>query len=279
MKNLNALKTRCLKKEARKLFARLNTSVLAATQTCSEPNIHQMRVAVKKWRALLAFTAFAQHNAKQKKFAKPYRKIFSISGNIRDAQVHALFLQEHHLADQLQPYLQHLKEEEENSKRQLNAAYKTLKNKISAKRRVKQLNTLLSRVTAAEVSAYTNSCIEKAKQYIVGSYTNEEQLHQLRKLLKQWQYNAILLQNCGFDQTGGNKLLDFLVPFNELLGKWQDTTVAIDYLNELQSGQQLAINPKTMVKLRNEIATAKATFQRNIMAGLLDLSILLAQIE
>ena len=113
----------------------------------------------------------------------------------------------------------------------------------------------------------------------MGSYTNEEQLHQLRKLLKQWQYNAILLQNCGFDQTGGNKLLDFLVPFNELLGKWQDTTVAIDYLNELQSGQQLAINPKTMVKLRNEIATAKATFQRNIMAGLLDLSILLAQME
>lgn len=279
MKNLNALKTRCLKKEGRKLFTRLNVSVKAATKTCSEPDIHQMRVVIKKWRAFLEAAKFTKQSKNHKKFSKPYRKLFSVSGNIRDAQVHALFLQEHHLADQLQPYLQHLKEEEESSKRQLKAVYKSLQKKKLLGKRIKQLNTLLSQMTDTGVAAYTAACIEKAKQYIAGSYTDEEQLHQLRKLLKQWQYNAILLQNCGFDQTGGKNLVDFLVPFNELLGKWQDTTVALDYLNELQNGQQPAINPKAMVKLQKEIATAKATLQRTIMAGLLDLSILLAKME
>ncbi|OWY20784.1 CHAD domain-containing protein [Sphingobacteriales bacterium UPWRP_1] len=280
MKNLNTLKTRCLKKEGKKMFVRLNRALKKAAQTCSEPDIHQMRVAVKKWRALLALTAFAGHGAKQKKFAKPYRKLFSVSGNIRDAQVHALFLQDHHLTAKLQPYLQNLKQEEENSKQMLKAKYRLFKEKTPVGKRIKQLNFLLSKITPAEVAAYTARCIAKAKKRIAGSYTNEEELHQLRKLLKQWQYNAALLQSCGFQQSGGQQLIDFLIPFNELLGKWQDSTVAIDYLNELQNGEQQAtISPKTFSKLYAEIAKVKATQQQSIMAALPNLNALFAKME
>lgn len=279
MTNLAQLKKRCIQKKGAKLFTQFTQTLQNATQTCAEPDIHQMRVMVKKWRALLALAAYCQPKKEINAFMGHYKQLFTLAGKIRNAQVHTLFLEEQQLAPDMHTYLIQLQQDEQKYSLKLKKAYAKYQKTTSEKKLQKKYNAFLTHINASGIKTYQTKTANLISEVITNCYANELELHNLRKLLKQWQYNLNLLQQCGFSFRYSTELTEFLTPFNELLGKWQDAAVAIDYLNELNEKQILIMDEYTFQKLCDRIARTQTACLNQIMYGLIDLSALLVKIE
>lgn len=238
MPDITKLQHKQLVKKSEQLFSNLHKRLQKALGSATETQIHQLRVLVKRWRALLHMAFFCRGKKVKPNFYRRYQKMFARAGRLRDTQLHVALIKNSNLALNTQTYWQTLAGELKKTQRRFKKTCRILLSK-NMKNQRKNFLHLLQNMNVEQITFYIQDNAQKALQLLTAAQQTDEPLHKLRKLLKRWLYNLQLLQQCSIELPNYQGLLPFLTQFSEQLGWWQDKEVAITYLQKLNHNQHL----------------------------------------
>ncbi|HRI28259.1 MAG TPA: CHAD domain-containing protein [Chitinophagales bacterium] len=238
MPYITKLQHKQLLKKSEQLFSNLHKSLQKALGSATETQIHQLRVLVKRWRALLHMAFFCRGKKVKPKIYRRYLKMFARAGKLRDTQLHVALIKNSNLALNTQTYWQTLAGELKKAQRRFKKTCRILLSK-NMKNQRKSFLHLIQNMNVEQITFYIQGNAQKALQLLTAAQQTDEQLHKLRKLLKRLLYNLQLLQQCGIELPNYQGVLPLITQFCEQLGRWQDKEVAITYLQKLNHNQHL----------------------------------------
>ncbi|MDB5284494.1 MAG: hypothetical protein JWO06_3569 [Bacteroidota bacterium] len=179
-----------------------------------DESLHELRIAIKRIFALVHFIEFCTKQTRDEQL-KPLKRIFHLTGQLRDSQNANLFCQRFVIEKTLL--------NESGSK------YKKTFKKLKAKHhkyadKLDQLSTdlkeELSGLNARQLMEYFTAAMGK----IVTGFTEKTQvgkLHDIRKQMKDLSYLA-KLQGTGTEQVIGKARFELLEQIEDLIGDWHD---------------------------------------------------------
>ncbi len=161
---------------------------LVLSPDCEEEVIHNFRVHTKKMRALLRLFATSHEDSKAPKVSKKVRKLYKLSGKVRDAQLMAQrALKKEKEREQLAGYLSWLGEERGLAKAELRDFYSAKSIRKTA-RRVRKAKA--PSISPAALRTFFDSKLAAIEDLRRKHPIEEEDLHDIRKELKDLSYVA-----------------------------------------------------------------------------------------
>lgn len=190
-------------------------------------SLHDLRVEMKKLRAVIKFLRSVYPKQKLKKSTRQLRLIFEEAGEIREYQLLQQWLSKNQLVHFKGIYFQ-----EEKLEKLVTDFHDSAK---GFKQSLKEIVELTGRYVQA-----TNQIL--AEQYVVDLHAQIEQLirkqparedwHDLRRMIKQWLY-AINWIGSGADaKTAGQTELSYYNKLQEAIGYWHDVEVIRETLQQ-----------------------------------------------
>lgn len=184
--------------------------------TCTPATFHQLRVEIKKLRALFELINDCAPAFKRKKNFKPFRVLFRQAGKVREIQVEEGLLKKYFTGNTLQVYRNSLKQLRIKERNQY---FLLLTDELTAhlEKNFHTLKTFLSKVNKKRLNAYLTRQREEIRKKLSAKNLPQSELHELRKRLKTYAYNSRLSPD--EKQTG-----TFLTKTRlaALLGQWHD---------------------------------------------------------
>lgn len=182
---------------------------------------HQLRVEIKRVKAIADLVAFCSKKGNPKKTFKPFRAIFKQAGKVREIQLQLALLNE-------QPSFNLIKSCQKKLQKKLNkehslffkTARKTSSRKL--KKKYRKITALFLQIGKKKQNRYMDAKRREIMKLLRKDALKKKQIHMFRKLLKVYDYNEKILkypeQNKGI--AARNRLM-------ELLGHWHDYQVSI----------------------------------------------------
>lgn len=190
--------------------------------TMNPEELHEVRVEIKKLRALLLLYKHSGHKKIAKNF-KPVKKIFKSAGLVRGAHVNLQLIEKYNLNneefrnEQVRILVHRTGEFCEKRNDFLKEAKKVYKKILPEIHSIKSKDVL--RIYSKQ---------EKKISHLFSEYNSADELHSCRKKIKFLLYVYQFLPKRISDKLNINaKYLDHL---QESLGKWHDTVLAIELL-------------------------------------------------
>jgi CHAD domain-containing protein len=204
------------------------------------PNtFHDLRVEIKKLKAIHEIINFCSPEFKSNKVFKPHKQIFKQAGKVRDIHIEEAMLKKYFNTNLLKEYRSDLRghrlKEQDNYFSILNKKSLTKLNKTYRK-----IRSFIDVVSKKKVTEYLNK--EKKKITKLQNHLLKSQAHELRKLLKTFNYNLKILAS-----NKQNKLLQ-LETLTELLGKWHDGVITVTNLKKAIKDR--SINEKEVTQIK-----------------------------
>lgn len=229
-------------------------------------NIHLFRVELKKLKALLLMTEFQNKEFDRKKYYKPFRKLFSLTGKVRELQIEKAILKKFNDKKQIQDFLKFLDRKIEAKKK---VFFKNFNSKLNSKieMRLKQLNPTIRKLEKTNFSDYFKNLVLEIKLLLVSEKLDETNGHLFRKKLQTLLYNLESL-SIGKDTLSIPEYEELL----KLLGSWHDM-IRSDELLKIELGS-MKYSPGEIIgiqQIRQKIAvTSEKLIQEiNLKAPLL----------
>lgn len=186
---------------------------------------HELRVEIKKLKALVELIAFCSKNFKAGKTFKPFKTIFKKAGKIREMQLEQTILQTQPNFQLLQKIPNRLKKEEvKKIKKFFLIINKHLTKRMKEKYRV--INSLLLKIDIKKIEIYRDTTKKKINKLICKNNFKKKQIHDFRKRLKVFQYNEKIIPVQKNLDTEQDEL-------SELLGKWHDYDTTLLHLKKI----------------------------------------------
>lgn len=205
-----------LKKYFKSRVKGIETELQKPDKNFNKEDFHNLRVEIKKTRALAAMVNSATKKFNRKKTLKPLKKIFQQAGKVRELQLEEALLRKYDSKHQLRNYLQYLGDREHNEKEAFANIHKA--NKIHLKKTGKKITSFINKVNKKDVNKYVKGKENEIKKLVKKDRLKISQVHQLRKDLKQLQYDLKSLSNKKIKENGMDAL-------QELMGRWHDLRV------------------------------------------------------
>lgn len=226
---------------------------------------HQLRVELKKLNALFDLIEFSSKKFRRKKLIKPFKTIFKQAGKVRDLQIEEATFRKHQEYNLLVEYSSNLRKKQFKEKKLF---FSLLNNKTTKqlKKNYKKCISFLSEVDREKVDRYLLKKRGEIKNFLNQPNLQEEQLHELRKLLKIYYYNEMSLLLDNKDQKTPRKKR-----LTELLGNWNDGVITITHLQKtidkakINSGEIAALE-----SLKIKIAAQNNVFLDEIKLAILE---------
>lgn len=176
---------------------------------------HDFRVGVKKLRAFIRLT-------NRNKIPKPIKKFYRLVGELRNIQLHEQRVQS--FSDDLEPYLETLHQEERSlRKKAMHSA------PLSLKRFQKKLvHNAPAKLTQEEKTGFLKQNISRLAQLLALPYYSDEDLHEIRKVLKDIMYNFDYLKDAMLPAPLNN--LQFMKELTDKLGDFHDLVLALSFV-------------------------------------------------
>jgi len=202
--------------------------------------IHDLRVEIKRLKAFFNFIEGMNPSFKSKKNFREIRTLFKAWGKIRDIQVQQSLAREWEskLHRDLSPYYNFLKQEEIEAWKpffrageKFNLELLTQKKK-RIRKALKELSTSLARSKAVE---RLNGLIYRLIEFGESPILKEAELHQVRILLKETRYTLEISQGCFPDLGIQDEQIGRLRDLHQILGKWHDAEVTLQFLEAFKS--------------------------------------------
>ncbi|NEU09806.1 CHAD domain-containing protein [Flavihumibacter sp. R14] len=229
------MKKAILKRLLEKDIQAIAQALDAFLATREQDALHQLRVQIKKLKALLVLFAINKKNIKLWKVFQPIRKIFHDAGLIRDAHIHLQLADEfgikHSAFNQQQAQLM-----SDETAKFCEAGRKYFKD---IKRTGKKLRSELRRIDSNHITNFYRSELDAIALTLEKREFNEE-MHECRKQVKTLLYNqkrVAKVVNGNFDINA-----PYLNQVQEALGRWHDSILARDLFSTQLPDERHAIN-------------------------------------
>lgn len=203
--------------------------------------VHQLRVSIKRLRAVLHFTGEVTGNEEisAKKQGKSLRKLFKAAGILRDIQVQLKLIPEYEsdLNFKFRLYLSYLKKLEKQSVKNFNAFIEEAKpiHKLTSRRELieKSLALLSPEEIRSRAEALIGARCSNIQQ-MLGTRPDDKKLHEMRTIIKQMRYILSVMRKSSPEDSEAKVSLANLSELEELLGKWHDVVVGIGFLKDFR---------------------------------------------
>lgn len=228
----------------------LNLILEKAPDCYTVETFHELRVEIKRLKALFELIAFCSKKFKLQKTFTPFRIIFKKAGEIRELQLEQTILEEQPNFHLLKKYPNQLKKlETKKIKNFFATANKRLIKKLKGKYR--KIICLFTKASKKKVNRYRNKTRKELKKLIRKNDFKKKQIHDFRKRLKVYQYNEKIMNP---DQ---NKLVPDQDKLSDLLGKWHDYNVVILHLKKIISTSKKDSNKRNQLRIIQVTMTSK----------------------
>lgn len=211
---------------AKKYFAkRLKAiiSIIHAKPVLTTEKIHELRLEIKKAKALFRLVFYTNDEFRRRKYFKPFKTLFDSAGPIRCVQVEQELLKKH-IPNEKDKYLHQLSNVEIEQGKKLVALFQS--NVVSKlKNSKKKLTPFLEAVSGEDVNRFLKKEAMKIVSLTDKKIFREQNLHVIRKRLKNFYFIAASAYDDMVIPDPWHKLL-------ELLGDWHDSQVAIEHLRK-----------------------------------------------
>jgi CHAD domain-containing protein len=250
--------SKILKKYFKERERNIDLSLKKLRRSFAPQNFHQLRVEIKKIKALhKLISSFAKKFDRDSSF-QPYRTIFKAAGKVRELQLHESFLKKNSAPDHLQHYREHLKELKLGEQ----AKFCQKINKGSLKDLQNSSATIFSSLKKAKKDSlrdYIGKNHKKIKELLCKDRLITDEVHQLRKRLKSLYYVLKI-----HDSKGLRKELQPMEKLSDTIGKWHDKLVIGQHLQKaMRSAGVNAGDKKTLYRLRMAVSgDRKELFQK-----------------
>jgi CHAD domain-containing protein len=242
----------------------LNLILQKAPEKYTVETFHELRVEIKKVKALFELIAFCYKKFKLKKTFRPFRIIFKAAGKVRELQLQQIILEELRDFQLLKKYPSQLKKlENKKIKKFFYSTNKRLVKKLRAKYLL--IICLISKIPVSKINRYRTQITNEKKKLIQKKRLKKKQIHDFRKRLKICQYTEKI-----FRADKPNNLISDTTVLSDLLGEWHDYEVvdfrlkkAIASYKSYSKERAHLINSKASVTLKRELLLFKinATLQ------------------
>lgn len=222
-------------------------------KTNDPEDLHDLRVNIKKLKALVFFSDACNKKTKIKKRFEPIKTIFREVGDVRTALLHKKMLKKHGIKD-------------ESLDKQVNAALKKhtdllLKHSTTYIHRFKTTeNRMRDHLFDMDKHSIEKVFIKQLKKLNKLYADPESELHESRKTIKNMVYMHDLLpksmkENIPLDIT-------YLKQLEGTLGRWHDDVLAIEFLKKGKAHpKSLATLQKSVTKMWKTVQTLTIDFE------------------
>lgn len=197
--------------------------------------IHDMRVAVKRMRALMILAEKLQPSFNSAETEGELKQLFRLSGKMRDAQVQQSLLADY--AEKLNisfgEYDLYLRNFEKKSIRKFTSYLKVNTSTDFTGNLSQTLTDLFNKTESAQIVTAINLLVDEllAKvREMNDDQQHDEHLHEIRRKLKQCNYLLSVFDKNDPGLPRLNETLQLLEKANNLLGEWHDHDVAREFL-------------------------------------------------
>jgi CHAD domain-containing protein len=203
--------------------------------------VHQLRVCIKRLRAVLHFTGEVTGNEEisAKKQGKSLRKLFKVAGSLRDIQVQLKQIQEYESSFNFNfhLYLSYLKKLEKQSVKNFNTFIEEAKpiHKLSSRREL--IEKSIAVLSPEEIRLRAEALIADRcsnLRHMLGTRPDDKKLHEMRTIIKQMRYIMSVMRKSSPEYSEAKVSLANLSELEELLGKWHDVVVGIGFLGDFR---------------------------------------------
>lgn len=208
-----------------------------AAKSFDPEDIHKMRVALKKIRAIFYFEQFYLPQLSEEEMKKS-KKIFSAAGKIRELQLLQDTIKNFNNGDEpmKKKMLSVIRREEKKAKQKFHAHFRD-SGKIALDELRKTTTREAKKLTGADLKLHFQSMLE-AIRIQIETAQEEKDYHQVRKQLKELKYNL------SFAGKESKRLVKAVFPEKKLsqleedLGNWHDQVMIISWLKKLLSEKE-----------------------------------------
>lgn len=206
-------------------------------------DFHDLRVEIKKLNAISRILKFSYRPFKRKKFIGPYKKLFSCAGKIREAQLETVLFEELQLATSLETYLKSKNCQIRKDKIRFEKMAKALRKRIEKDRH--SLEFYFNSISREDIYRFTFHLDNQVVSLINKADWTEEEIHELRKKLKELLYTISIFRISGTE----SKSIDAL---QDLVGKWHDKVVMEAQLSDKKLLRKINKQERITMKLAVE---------------------------
>lgn len=244
-----------------KRWSRIIKHLYAFSENKDLEDLHQLRVEIKKTKALLNLLGNCSKNADFSGDLVAIKRIFRCAGKIRNAQINAT------LINRYKPI----------NKEFINEQHKIIADKsktldletnMYAKIHMSLYHDILEKVHGIKnecILRLYKKCIKKLSHSFADPNNNPFKLHESRKRIKRLIYMYALVNNRLKRKLRINIL--YLRELETMIGKWHDSVVAFELFSESPINKQLSLKPKRQVKkMLNAIITMTEDFSNKVHA-------------
>lgn len=220
--------------------------------------IHRLRVSLKQLRASFNLLLFAAVQMIAEKDWQRAGKIFRLAGKIRERQLlrQRVLILSGVEEDSKKTVSAYLAFKEQSAQRKFRHYMSDCGEKDLKKLRRKMLRAA-GKIPGSNLEAYLNDLLKRIGDLREKTNLSEEELHALRKLLKELKYNRSVLEAELQRKVDGIIESDKLNAWEELIGKWHDEVIY------LQRSEKLLKQMRAEGSVKDVIAEMELLSSRN----------------
>jgi len=238
-----------------------------------EDAIHDMRVAIKRIRAVFHLT--------ERLFPREFdaleeegemRRLFRLSGRMRDAQVQQQLLSANalNLGSTFGEFLTYLHNIENKAIKNFKKFLKDYDAEHDLKQKHEKVADLISRAGPEQVRLQIVQFVDelfKAASKMHSDYEHDENLHEIRRKLKQCNFLLSVFNQSDPDLPQLKTTLKKLDKVNELLGNWHDQLVAMEMLDRFMTKfrKKEEAGESRYLLLRNNLAENRYILYKKVL--------------
>ncbi|NOU19018.1 MAG: CHAD domain-containing protein [Bacteroidales bacterium] len=227
-------------------FNSLRSNLINLSEDCSMELVHNIRLNIKKIRALLDALDYRDNSSNYILIMKKVNSLFARLGYLRDAQVQVSLLEF---------YRERVGEEVDDIIDNINKRKKKINSNL--KKKIRKLNpfdiTLLNQRFDETIECLDNENLEEKFQRkveqgfnqvieLISDSTDEDVLHRIRILLKELTFNLSIMKKAKVKTKYNSTFSVLLNSIHKKLGNWHDLFVFLSLINEIDDCCGRAIN-------------------------------------
>lgn len=229
-----------------------------------DEDYHQLRVEIKKLKAVAGFIEFSNKKFSKKKYLKPFTKIYKRAGKIREFQLEEAFLKTNN-PQFIEQYLAGMAKRIEKEKKKF-ASIPLKKTRKKTRKAIRKIELFLLKTNEEDSIQFINKQRDEIATITREFPINPANAHKLRKILKKDFYNRKRIDLPSQKIKAEDDLL-------ELLGSWHDcvvlnnqigTSVLKAEINPAELAQLLKINTTVSSQSENLFGEINSTLEKGI---------------